>query len=331
MVASIKQSQPGGQPADKGPPARKEIRPVRPERRPIEVEFVEVDGVRLRVGVRPGKGRPLLLFNGIGANLDLVQPFADALDEVELIIFDMPGTGESPPLSLPRRFSGLASLTVRLLDTLGYRDAVNVAGVSWGGALAQQFAIQFPERTNRLILAATSAGMIALPARPRVLMRMTTPRRYISRTYLARVAPEIYGGLTRRRPDLISRYGSQTRPPSMRGYIYQLLAGAGWTSAHKLPRLRCPTLVMGGDDDPIMPLVNTRLVYWLIPKSYLHVIRGGGHLFLVVRANECAAVIRRFVNERRYDGTDPQDYYLERGLPADGTVMPVPEKVEATA
>jgi len=238
------------------------------KRTPMEIDFVEVDGIRLRVGIRSGKGRPLLLFNGIGANLDLVQPFADALDGVELIIFDMPGVGESPPLRFPKRFPGLAKLTAKLLDTLGYTGAINIAGVSWGGALAQQFAVQYPERTNRLILAATSAGMIALPARPKVLARMTTPRRYISRTYLARVAPELYGGLTRRRPDLISRHGSLTRRPSLRGYIYQLLAGLGWTSVHKLYRLRCPTLVMGGDDDPIMPLVNTRLLYWLITCSW---------------------------------------------------------------
>lgn len=302
------------------------------KRTPMHVEFIEIDGIRLRVGTRTGKGRPLLLFNGIGANLDLVQPFSDALDDVELIIFDMPGTGESPALRIPKRFSGLAKMTAKLLDTLGYTGALNIAGVSWGGAMAQQFAIQYPERTNRLILAATSAGMIALPAKPGVLMRMTTPRRYISRTYLSKVAPEIYGGLMRRRPDLIARHGSLTRRPSMQGYLYQLFAGMCWTSAHKLYKLRTPALIMGGDDDPIMPLVNTRLLYWLIPKSYLHIVRGGGHLFLVMRANECAAVIRRFLNERRYDGTDPQDYFLEHGLTADGKfpkLEPLAEVVSA--
>lgn len=304
------------------PGAPRPAKTVRLRCTPMQVEFVEVDGITLRVGIRPGRGRPLLLFNGIGANLELVAPFAEALDDVEIIVFDMPGAGESPPTMIPKRFSGLARMTVRLLDTLGYTGALNIAGVSWGGAMAQQFAIQFPERTNRLILAATSAGLVAIPARLQVLARMTTPRRYVSRDFLAKVAPEIYGGLMRRRPDLIDRHGSLTRQPSMRGYVYQLMAGLYWTSAHRLHRLRCPTLVMGGDDDPIMPLVNPRLLHWLIPKSYLHVVRGGGHLFLVVRANECAAVIRRFINERRHDGTDPQDYFLERGLPADGKVMP---------
>ena len=271
-------------------------------------ELVDVDGVKLRVAIRRGSGRPMLLFNGVGANLELMRSFIDAMDGTEVIVFDMPGIGGSPPLTIPRRFSGLAHLTVQLLDTLGYTRPVNVLGISWGGAMAQQFALQFPERTNRLILCATSAGAVALPASPRILRFMVTPRRYLSFSFLKQIAPELYGGLMRQRPELISRHAESIVKPSMRGYFYQLIAGLGWTSAYRLPRLQAPTLVMAGDDDPIMPLVNSRLLYWLIPKSTMHVMRGGGHLFLVLRAHESAGIIRRFLSERRYDGTDSQDY-----------------------
>lgn len=271
-------------------------------------ELIEVDGVPLRVAVRPGKGRPLLLFNGIGASLDLLKPIIDALDGIEIIIYDMPGIGGSPPLVVPKRFSGLAKLTAKLLDTLGYTRPVNVAGISWGGALAQEFALSFPERSNRLVLCATSAGAVALPAKPGVLRHMITPRRYIQRNYLRRVGPILYGGEVRVRPHLLTKNTNFNFKPSVRGYLYQLAAGMGWTSAHRLPGLQAPTLIMAGDDDPIMPLVNMRLLSWLIPKSALHVVRGGGHLFLVLRAHESAGVIKRFLNERRYDGTDPRDY-----------------------
>jgi len=289
----------------------------------IQVEFIDVDGVRLRVGVRRGRGRPMLIFNGIGANLDMTLPLVNALDDVEVIVFDVPGAGDSPALTLPRRFRWLAGLTARLLDRLGYDEPINIAGVSWGGALAQQFALDFPQRTNRLVLAATSTGMLALPARSNVLKRLTSARRYQKNETLAQLAPALYGGLMRRRPELLERRrGDLGVGPSTHGYINQLLAGLGWTSVHRLHRLRCPTLIMGGDDDPVMPLINIRLLYWLIPKSYLHIVRGGGHLFLLVRANESAAVIKRFINERRYDGTDGQDYYAARDLPADGTIKP---------
>lgn len=292
-----------------------DVQSVVNRRERLNVRFVDVDGVLLRVATRPGEGRPLLLFNGIGANLDLVEPLADALGGMELIIFDVPGAGESPALKLPRSFASLARLTVKLLDQLGYCTSVNVAGLNWGSSLAQQFALHHPERTNRLVLAAPSAGMLALPPRLGVLKHRSTPRRYRSRHYLRRMAPELYGGLARRRPELIARHAELTRKPSLRGYLYQQYAAWLWTSAHKLPRLRCPVLVMAGDDDPVVPLINSRLVYWLIPKSYLHVVRGGGHLFMLFRANESAAVVRRFINDRRYDGTDPQDYQAPRGTP----------------
>lgn len=288
----------------------------------IQVEFIDVDGVRLRVGVRRGRGRPMLIFNGIGANLDMTLSLVNALDDIEVIVFDMPGAGDSPALTLPRRFGWLARLTARLLDRLGYDDPINIAGVSWGGALAQQFALDFPERTNRLVLAATSTGMLAVPARSNVLKRLSTARRHQKSETLAQLAPALYGGLMRRRPELIERRGGYAAGPSTHGYINQLLAGLGWTSVHRLHWLRCPTLIMGGDDDPVMPLVNIRLLYWLIPKSYLHIVRGGGHLFLLVRANESAAVIKRFINERRYDGTDGQDYFAARGVSAEPALRP---------
>jgi len=289
----------------------------------MRMEFIEVDGVRLRVGIRRGRGRPMLLFNGIGADLAMTLPLVNALEDVEVIVFDIPGSGDSPALSLPHRFRWLARLAAHLLDRLGYDSPVNVAGVSWGGALAQQFALDFSERTNRLILAATSTGLLALPARSNALTRMTHMRRLQKKETLAQLAPTIYGGLVRRRPELLDRKGHSPPETSRRGYLNQLLAGVGWTSVHRLYRLRCPTLIMGGDDDPVMPLINTRLLYWLIPKSYLHIVRGGGHLFLLVRANESAAVIKRFLSERRYDGSDEQDYYAAHNLPADGALRPL--------
>src|SRR5258708_19443791 len=89
-----------------------------------EGRSIGVAGRQLRVAVRHGDGTraPLLLFNGIGASLDLLQPFVDALDpSLEVIRFDVPGVGGSPLPAVPYRFSGLCRLTARLLDTLAYR------------------------------------------------------------------------------------------------------------------------------------------------------------------------------------------------------------------
>lgn len=263
----------------------------------FELDFVEVDGIRIRYAIRKGSGTPLLLFNGIGANLDLVRPFVNALPNVEVIIFDMPGIGESEVGLLPKRFRGLAKMSARLLDRLGYDAKVDVAGVSWGGAMAQEFVRTNPKRVRKVILAATSPGAVMVPGKPSVIAKLATPQRYINPGYMANVAPHIYGGMVRQRPELVKQYAGLTKRPSGRGYLYQLLAGWGWTSIHWLHRLRMPVLLVAGDDDPIIPLANMRMMSWLIPNARLHVVKGGGHLFMVWRANESASVVSEFLNE----------------------------------
>ena len=117
----------------------------------------------LRVGIRPlphgavATGPPMLVFNGIGANMELAGLLMSKLDAVETLIFDLPGAGKSPPPKFPYRLFMMARLARKLLDALGY-GTVDVMGVSWGGGLAQQFAIQYPKRVRRLVLAATDDG-----------------------------------------------------------------------------------------------------------------------------------------------------------------------------
>jgi poly(3-hydroxyalkanoate) depolymerase len=237
---------------------------------------------------------PLLLFNGVGANLELVEPFVTAMPDVEIVIFDIPGVGGSPTPILPYRFSSQARLADKLLAELGYAGQVDVLGVSWGGALAQQFAHLFPRRCRRLVLAATSPGAVMIPGRLSVLLKLVNPRRYRDPAYLNAVGAELYGGGYRRDPRLLRDHGRHMRPPRGRGYVYQLLAGWGWSSLWWLRGLRQPTLVMHGADDPIIPLINARILSWLIRRSVLYVI-DDGHLFLVSRAAEAASVVRRFL------------------------------------
>jgi poly(3-hydroxyalkanoate) depolymerase len=195
---------------------------------------------------------------------------------------------------LPRRFSGISLLTRRLLDRLGYRT-VDVAGVSWGGAVAQQFAKQFPDRCRRLILAATSAGAVMVPGRPTALLKMTTPRRYLSPQFMHRAAGTIYGGEVRERPDLVTAHTARVIPPQFMGYVYQLVAGVGWTSVHWLHKLKQPTLIMAGSDDPLVPPINARFLSLLIPDNRLVIVPGGGHLFMLHCLDQVIPVIRDFL------------------------------------
>jgi poly(3-hydroxyalkanoate) depolymerase len=268
-----------------------------------EVRTVAVGSQRLRVAVRPGRPNeaghpprpPLLLINGIGARLEALAPFAAAVDPaVEVIRFDPPGIGGSPLPPGPYRFTGLGRLIAGLLTELGH-DQADVLGISWGGAVAQHFAAFQRARCRRLVLTATAAGAPMVLARPSVLAHLMTPRRYLDRAYLERVAGDLYGGSARTDWAAASTALHQgARSESSRGYLYQLAAVAGWTAVPFLPWLRQPALILAGDDDPIIPLANARLMHRLIRDSTLHVY-SGGHLGLITEAAALAPVVDGFL------------------------------------
>jgi poly(3-hydroxyalkanoate) depolymerase len=272
------------------------------------LRMLTVRGRVLRVAVREGAQDlpPLLLCNGIGASLELLQPFTGALSRRrEVIRFDMPGVGGSPAPVIPYHLITTAPLLDGLLDQLGHEQA-DVLGISWGGGLAQQFALSRPDRVRRLVLVATAPGALMVPGHPRVLRRMLTPRRHRDPGYAASIAGELYGGSARNDPALARELlHATTRLGPARGYYYQLLATAGWTSLPLLPRLRQPTLILAGDDDPIIPLVNARIMHKLIPHSQLHIYHGG-HLELAADAERLAPAVEAFLDAEPAAGGSQQ-------------------------
>jgi poly(3-hydroxyalkanoate) depolymerase len=261
---------------------------------------VRVRGRQLRVSVRPGAGpgpvrTPLLLLNGIGATIEVLQPFVDALPpELEVIRFDPPGVGGSPLPLVPYHMTTLAPLVGQLLRQLGHERA-DVLGFSWGGGLAQQFAVSQAERCRRLVLVGTGTGLVMVPGRPHVLAKMLTPRRHRDPGYARRVAAELYGGTMRLRPERAAEVLHAGAPHGPeRGYYYQLLAGVGWSTLPVLGLIRQPTLIVAGDDDPIIPTINARIMHRGIPEARLHLYRGG-HLALLTEPDELAPVIDDFL------------------------------------
>jgi poly(3-hydroxyoctanoate) depolymerase len=246
-------------------------------------------------GGAPGAIRTLLLFNGIGASLETASPFIASFRQTRVIAFDIPGVGGSPAPLLPYRMSHVAGLAARLLDHLGI-ERVDVFGVSWGGAAAQEFAIRHASRCRTLTLAATCAGLVMVPGQPGVLMKLLSPRRYFDPAYLLQVGGELYGGILRLERDLLQVHASAMRRPSRRGYLYQMLAVWGWTSWHRLHRVQAPALVLMGSDDPIVPPVNGRIVASRLRRATLESV-ACGHLFMLTRPGETARRVERFMSE----------------------------------
>jgi poly(3-hydroxyalkanoate) depolymerase len=275
----------------------------------VREQIMQVGGTTLRVAIRPGTGTgpPLLLCNGIGMRLEAFQPFIDALDPaIEVIRFDAPGVGGSQLPNLPYRFTTLALLLRQLLHDLGHQQA-DVLGISWGGGLAQQFALLNPRLCRRLILVATATGPHTMvPPNPLPPLKNLILRRW----------GDLWGGSARTNPDALARalHKAQISPLSM-GFLYQNTAALGFTTLPLLPLIRQRTLVLTGDDDPIIPVANGRILAAGIPHATLHVYRGG-HVELATRPSLLTPPITSFLAapphdarraEHAHTGPHPED------------------------
>lgn len=266
------------------------------QRKP-DIAMQDIDGIALRAAHWPVNGAPdgppLLFFNGIGANIELAGGLGDMFPGREILTLDVPGVGLSPVTQWPYRHWMLARWIRKLADMYGI-DQMDVMGVSWGGALAQQFAFQYRTRVRRLILCATTAGMTMVPGRPASLSKMVDTRRYTDPEFMRENFAALYGDVADPSAD---NHIAGLLPPDPKGYLYQLLAFAGWSSLPFIRFLKMPSLVIMGDADSIVPLANGHILNFALPDARLHVVEGGGHLFLVTRAEETAGVIHGFFNE----------------------------------
>ena len=285
----------------------------------VREQIMQVGGRQLRVAIRPGTGTgpPLLLCNGIGMRLEALRPFVDALDPaIEVIRFDPPGTGGSQLPNRPYRFTTLALLLREMLQNLGHQQA-DVLGISWGGGLAQQFALLNPRRCRRLILVATSTGpQTMVPPNPLPPVKNLILRRW----------GDLWGGSAKTDPDALARALHKARiSPLSIGYLYQNTAALGFTTLPLLPLIRQRTLVLTGDQDPIIPVANGRILAAGIPHATLHVYHGG-HVELVTRPSLLTPLITSFLAAPPHDarraehvqtGPHPEDQDPRQA--ADGT------------
>ncbi|MFV0256974.1 MAG: alpha/beta fold hydrolase [Acidimicrobiales bacterium] len=246
-----------------------------------------------------------MLINGIGATGELFRPFRQQIADRETIAFDAPGVGSSSTPLLPPTMRQLASVVAGMVADLGH-DQVDVLGISWGGALAQELTRRHPRLVRRLVLAATLPGVTGMLGNPTALTLLMSPLRYYSPSYLERVAPALYGGDILDHPDVLleHRHVRSSRSSSMMGYLFELMAIATWTSLPWMRQCRQPTLVLTGTDDPIIPVANGRILASGYPNARLEIIDGGGHLFLFTEPEVCARLVLDFLDEPDPDEPD---------------------------
>lgn len=231
-----------------------------------------VQGLRTRVDVQ-GDGPPLLLLNGIWGEVAAWRRLSPHLAEFRTIAFDAPGIGDTEIPPYPMSLPALGRFALAVLDAVGVARA-HVLGVSFGGIVAQQVAAIAPHRVDRLVLVSTTCGLLHLPGQPHALLSLLSPLP----THLSGAAAgRTFGGRIRRDPAVLARLHLDA-PRSMEAYWHRLSGLTGWWGAPW--SIRQPTLVLTGDDDPIVPAANSRILASLVPVAKLIVVPGGGHLVL---------------------------------------------------
>jgi 3-oxoadipate enol-lactonase len=257
-----------------------------------------------------GVGDPLLLIGGFGVSSAALDALADLWStRFRCLTYDHPGTGRSSKRACPLSTAALAASATRVLDELEI-DAAHVAGVSLGGAIAQELALRFPHRVRGLILVSTSTtGPLSSPPDPRKLALATRriAKESVQRRHLW-LAPAFFSdGFVEREPDraeeLMRPLSAHPAPPwSLAG---QYLAAGLHDRALDLHRIHAPTLVLHGERDLLVPAANAELLARRIPDAQLHILPDSGHGFPMELATETFEIVCDWLERRRPLAGDP--------------------------
>jgi 3-oxoadipate enol-lactonase len=246
-----------------------------------------------------GQGEPLILIRGLGSNADhWYAQVSDFSKHYRVTTFDNRGIGRSGDPEGSFTIQDLAADTAALMDALEIASA-HVLGVSLGGMIAQEMAIQYPRRVRGLILAVTHCGG-AQQIRASPDIAETLRRLVVEGSVEARVrALEIFfaPATITERPQVVQEYAevSMRYPAGVEILQRQMDAVAGHDTGDRLHRIAAATLVLTGAQDVLIPPANSALLAGRIPKAELLVVPGGGHQILIEQAQACNQTIIAFL------------------------------------
>jgi 3-oxoadipate enol-lactonase len=249
-----------------------------------------------------GQGDPLLLIMGYGSNSGHWFAILEKLaSQYRTIIFDNRGTGRSDKPDIPYTAEMKVGDMVRLLDELGI-DRTNVFGVSMGGMLAQEFALNHPDRLKNLVLGCTSCGgPHAIPNTPEAREFLFNPdvAKLTNEEKALATVPWLWrGDFIDKNPEVVKRYVATTtgHPTPPHAYSCQANFLILFDSYDRLPQIKAPTLVIAGDNDRLIPSENSRLLASRIPGAELAIIKNAGHGFITDSTEESSEILLDFLN-----------------------------------
>jgi 3-oxoadipate enol-lactonase len=272
------------------------------------MQYADVNSIRIAYAVH-GSGPPLVLIMGYRlSSLAWPGDFIAALAKrFTIVLFDNRGTGTSDKPTFGYEISNMARDVSGLLDHLEIARA-NVLGYSMGGAIAQEFVRQFPERVFGLVLCATMCGgpraVYASTSVVRVMRELDglKPDEIARRTWEVTYSPGYLENHREQAEDQMRREIAAPTPLHAADLQYQ--AFAEFDSSKALANILATTLVLTGDLDRLISPHNSKFIASLIPGASLIVIPGCGHRMMWEATDECVGFITEFlsaVSEGRRD------------------------------
>ncbi len=247
-----------------------------------------------------GTGDPLLLIMGLGYSLEMwhrTRPIVAA--RYRTILFDNRGVGRSDLPSEPWTMADMAADAAAVLDAAGVPRA-HIFGISMGGMIAQEFALEHPDRLNRLVLGCTACGgSNSVPATTHVLQTLMARATMTPEEGVRAMVPYIYDASTPRErieEDLAIRMRTF---PAAAGYLGQIGAVTKWSAFERLDRLdriTAPALVIHGETDQLVPPENGRILASKIAGAKLVMLANASHLFTTDKPEESHAAILGWLN-----------------------------------
>ncbi|MFC2050743.1 alpha/beta fold hydrolase [Chloroflexota bacterium] len=248
-----------------------------------------------------GDGEPILLIQGYGQYsgqwVTMIPPLSR---DYRVIVFDNRGTGRSDKPDTPYTIKMMADDARGVLDAVGVESA-HVFGVSMGGMIAQEFALNYPDKLRSLILGCTfCGGAKAIVPTPEALAFLTNPE-------MAKLPVEEQARVTApwlwtqefidKHPEAIEQYVDITSkyPTPPHGFACQAGAIMFHDTYERLPQIAAPTLVIVGDADRIIPAENSKILASRIPNAELVVLENAGHGFFVELAEETNGIVLDFL------------------------------------
>lgn len=259
---------------------------------------VEANGIRLYYELH-GNGRSLTLVEGIGYASWMWYRQVDPLaTHHRLLVYDNRDVGESGSVDQPYTIRDMADDLAALLDFLGI-ERTHVLGVSMGGFIAQEFALDYPERLDRLVLACTGFGgpeMVPIPAETQMLMvpdLSLPPDQRIRRS----MAPAFAPGYPEANPEVVDAIVAMrlAAPTPIDCWTRQAQAAAGFDISAGLGSIAAPTLILHGDQDRVVPFENSYLLAERMPNAELRLLHGGGHLVFIEQADRFNKAVLDFL------------------------------------